>query len=157
MERKDRLIQEYIHDPYFNKAKLRDPAVCEKCGVVYRSGVFDWLETVPPGAEKMICPACRRISDKFEGGTIFLEGRFLSDRKQEIMNIINNTEKAEKNRRPLERVMSINEYDDKIEVMTTYEHLARRIGEAINSAYKGNLELQYSEGKKYIRVRWRRD
>jgi hypothetical protein len=157
MERKDRLIQEYIHDPYFSKTKLQDPSVCEKCGVVFHSGVFDWPDSVPPGAAKMVCPACRRIGDKFEGGTITLEGQFLFDRKQEIMNIIKNTEKAEKNRRPLERIMSINEYDDRIEVTTTYEHLARRIGEAVNSAYKGNLELQYGEGKKYIRVRWRRD
>jgi hypothetical protein len=157
MERKDRLIQENIHDPYFNKTKLHDPSVCEKCGVVFRNGVFDWTDTVPPGAEKMLCPACRRIGDRFEGGTVSLEGQFLSDRKQEIMNIIKNTEKAEKGLRPLERIMNIIESDDRIEVTTTYEHLARRIGEAVNSAYKGNLELQYGEGKKYIRVRWRRD
>jgi hypothetical protein len=31
MERMDKLIQEYIHDPYFTKEKYHDPSVCERC------------------------------------------------------------------------------------------------------------------------------
>lgn len=27
--RKDRLIKEYIHDPYFTKEKYHDPSVCK--------------------------------------------------------------------------------------------------------------------------------
>ena len=48
MERNNRLIQEYIHDPYFTKAKMHDPSVCEKCRVVFHNGVFNWLEDIPP-------------------------------------------------------------------------------------------------------------
>lgn len=157
MERKDRLIQDYVHDPYFNKTKLHDPSVCQKCMVVYHGGVFEWVDKVPKEALKMICPACRRIDDGFEGGIVSLQGVFLTQHKQEIMNIIKNTENAQKARRPLERLIKISESSDKIEVLTTYEHLARRIGEAVNSAYKGELNLQYVEGTKYIRVHWRRD
>ena len=29
--RKDKMIEEYIHDPYFNKEKLEEPSVCEVC------------------------------------------------------------------------------------------------------------------------------
>ena len=105
----------------------------------------------------MTCPACRRITDSFEGGTVSLEGRFLADHKQEIINIVKNTESAEKARRPMERIMKINDSGDTVEVTTTYEHLARRIGEAVNNACKGELKLDYVEGKKYIRVHWRRD
>ena len=157
MERKDRLIQEYVHDPYFIKAKLRDPAVCERCRVVFRNGVFDWIDPVPPNAESIICPACRRIEDNFEGGTVSLAGQFLAAHKQEIMNIVRNTEKAAKNRRPMERIMKVTDYEGRIEITTTYEHLARGIGEAVNKSYKGNLDIQYVEGKKYVRVSWKRD
>ncbi|HEY3276035.1 MAG TPA: BCAM0308 family protein [Syntrophorhabdaceae bacterium] len=157
MERKDRLIQEYHHDPYFLKSKLPDPSVCEKCGVMFHNGVFDWVSTAPPDATKMVCPACRRIADSFEGGIITLEGLFLEGHKQEILNIIRNAENAQKTRRPLDRIIKISDLQGKIEVTTTYEHLARRIGDAVNSAYKGTLELQYSDGEKYVRVRWRRD
>jgi len=59
--------------------------------------------------------------------------------------------------RPLERIIEIKEEDGKIVVTTTYEHLARRIGEAVHRAYKGDLIIQYPEGWKYARVHWVRN
>lgn len=157
MERKDKLIKEYIHDPYFTKEKYHDPSVCEKCGVVFHDGIFEWMEDIPDDAEKIICPACRRIMDNYEGGIVFLEGRFLLEHTQEIMNLIRNIEEEEKRYRPLERIIDIKEENGKTVIRTTYEHLARRIGEAVHRAYKGDLKLNYPEGWKYIRVHWERD
>lgn len=104
----------------------------------------------------MMCPACRRIEDQAEGGTVTLEGDFLSQHKSDIMNIITNTQKAEQALRPLERIISLNDRGTSIEILTTYEHIARRIGEAIHKAYKGELSVQYPEGEKYARVSWKR-
>ena len=154
--RKDRLIKEYIHDPYFTKAKLHDPSVCERCGVVFHDGIFKWMEPVPSNAEKMICPACRRIEDKYEGGVAVLEGDFMKQHKDEILNIIRNVEEREMAYRPLERIIEIKDEGDRITVKTTYEHLARAIGEAVHRAYKGHLNIQYPEGTKYVRVHWMR-
>jgi hypothetical protein len=156
MERKDRLLEDYTHDPYFSKTKLHDPSVCEKCRVVFHHGIFDWI-TPPKDSPRMVCPACRRIMDGFEGGIVTLEGQFFEDHKQEIMNIVKNTENAQKARRPLDRIMKTIDSPARVEIKTTYEHLARRIGETVNSACKGNLNIQYVEGKKYVRVRWIRD
>jgi len=156
MVRQDRLLQEDVHDPYFVKQRYRDPSVCEKCNVVFRNGAFEWVKTIPPNAVRMICPACRRTEDKFEGGIVILEGDFLSQHKSEIMNIITNTEKAEEKLRPLERIISLTDLGSRIEIRTTYEHIARRIGEAIRKAYKGKLTVQYPEGQKYARVLWKR-
>ncbi|RMD46297.1 MAG: ATPase [Aquificota bacterium] len=152
--RKDRLIQEYIHDPYFTKEKYHDPSVCERCGVVFHEGIFKWMETPPENAGKMICPACRRIEDKYEGGVTVLEGDFMKQHKDEILNIIKNTEEREMAYRPLERIIEIKDEGDRIVITTTYEHLARAIGEAVHRAYKGNLNIQYPEGAKYVRVHW---
>lgn len=157
MKRMDKLIQEYIHDPYFTKEKYHDPSVCEIYGVVFHDGIFEWLEEVPKDAEKIICPACRRIQDKYEGGIVYLEGKFLEKHSEEIMNLIKNTEEEEMKYRPLERIISIDKEDGKIIIKTTYEHLARRIGEAVHKAFKGELKLNYPEGKKYVRVYWHRD
>lgn len=156
-QRKDRLIKEYIHDPYFTKEKYNDPSVCEKCGVVFHDGIFQWMKEVPSGATKMVCPACRRIEDKYEGGIVYLEGEFLQNHKDEILNLIKNVEEDETAYRPLERIIEIKEEDGKLVITTTYEHLARRIGEAVHKAYKGELNIQYPEGWKYIRVSWKRD
>ncbi len=155
--RKDRLIKEYIHDPYFTKEKYPDPSVCKKCGVVFHEGVFQWMKEVPAGAAEMICPACRRIEDKYEGGIVYLEGEFLQKHKDEILNLIKNVEEDEMAYRPLERIIEIKEEDGKLVITTTYEHLARRIGEAVHKAYKGDLNIQYPEGWKYARVHWKRD
>lgn len=157
MKRMDKLIQEYIHDPYFTKEKYHDPSVCEVCGVAFHNGIFEWLKDVPKDAGNIVCPACRRIQDKYEGGVVNLEGKFLEKHSEEIMNLIKNTEEEEINYRPLERIISIEKEDGKIIIKTAYEHLARRIGEAIHRAFKGDLKLNYPEGKKYIRVYWHRD
>lgn len=158
MKRMDKLIQEYIHDPYFTKEKYHDPSVCERCGVVFHNGIFEWINPPPANAEKFICPACRRIEDKYEGGVVYLKiTPYLQKHKEEILNQIKNVEKEEMKYRPLERIISIEEQDDEIIIKTTYEHLARRIGEAIHRAHKGDLKLNYPEGKKYVRVYWQRE
>ncbi len=157
MVRQDRLLKEEIHDPYYVKQKYRDPSVCERCSVVFTNGAFEWVKPIPPNAAKIICPACRRIEDKFEGGVVTLEGGFLLRHKPEILNTINNTEKAEQAMRPLERIISLSDQGTRIEIRTTYEHIARRIGEAIHKAYKGELAIQYPEGEKYARVFWKRE
>jgi hypothetical protein len=157
MVRQDRLLQQDVHDPYFVKQRYRDPSVCERCNVVFRNGAFEWVKPLPPDAARMICPACRRVEDRFEGGIVTLEGDFLSRHKSDILNIINNIEKAERTSRPLERIISLTDQGARIEILTTYEHIARRIGEAIHKACKGELAIQYPEGEKYARVFWKRD
>ncbi len=157
MPRLDRMIQEYIHDPYFLRGKYRDPSVCAKCGVVFQDGKFEWLDARPQHADVMVCPACRRIDDDYEGGHVLLEGSFLEMHKNDILNTIKNAEASEKRSRPLERIMGVAVGDQKIEVKTTYEHVARRIGAAVRRAYKGDLKLQYLDSEKFVRVHWKRD
>ncbi len=156
-QRKDKLIKEYIHDPYFTKEKYVDPSVCKKCGVVFHDGIFQWINGKLKNAKEIVCPACRRIEDKYEGGVVYLEGEFLNSHKDEIINLIKNVEKEEIAYRPLERIIEIKEEDGKIIITTTYEHIARRIGEAVHKAYKGELNMQYPEGWKYVRVHWKRN
>jgi hypothetical protein len=157
MTRHDRLIQEKTHDPYFMKEKSPGPSVCTKCSVALRDGVFEWRDPGPEDAREMVCPACKRIDDDYAGGQVVLEGAFLKAHEIEAMNIIKNTERSERSRRPLERVISVTAGKGEIEVKTTYEHLARRIGEAIHRSFKGDLKLLYSEDEKFIRVHWKRD
>ena len=155
-QRKDRLIKEYIHDPYFTKEKYKEPAICERCGVAFIDGIFQWVENKPVNANKIMCPACRRIEDKYEGGIVYLKGEFLKEHKEEILNLIRNVAEEEMSYRPLERIIEIKDNGEEIVITTTYEHLARRLGEAVHKAYKGNLKLEYPGGQKYIRVFWER-
>lgn len=158
MERRDRLVQEDHHDPYFVREQYREPSLCRECGVLFRNGIFEWTADPPAGAAAITCPACLRIQEDYEGGVVHLEGDFLKEHWEDIRNLIENTEARERGQRPLERILEWhNEDDGSVVIRTTYEHLARRIAEAVHRACKGDMELQYPGKEKYVRARWRRD
>lgn len=146
-------------NPYFEYRKYPEPTECKICGLVYLNGRWT-VKTLEKGiTNKEVCPACRIIKDRNPLGVCVLEGNFLRDEKNkiEIKNIIKNIEKNVREKRPLQRIMEIKEEDGKIEITTTYDHLARRIGESIYKAYKGELVLKYQEGERFARVFWKRD
>jgi len=43
-----------------------------------------------------------------------------------------------------------------LRVETTGVHLARRIGDALEDSYQGELELDYLKGQNKVRVSWQR-
>ncbi len=142
--------------PYYEYRKYPEPSVCSKCGLVFKDG--RWTNQAPPKGEvnEEICPACRRIEDKYPGGIVRLEGPYFLDRKEEIMNLVRNEEEDAKGLRPLQRIMGMEEDESGVTIYVTYPHLARRIGEKVNSAHKGSLNFRYNEGEKFARVQWKR-
>jgi len=155
--RRDRLVQEKRHDPYAPREKFPEPTVCKECGAVFMEGRWKWMENPPEKANKGLCPACRRIKEHLPAGTILLTGKFLNTHKQEIMNLLRNEEIAEKNEHPMERIMEIIEEPEKITILTTGVHVARRIGKAVHNSYQGDFDFHYGDGEKTISVSWHRD
>lgn len=153
--RKDRLIKEKLHNIYRERDKSLETTVCTQCGVLYLNGRWTWGNP-PEQAGETICPACRRIADRYPAGHVELKGVFFIDRRDEILSLVHNVEKREKEARPLERIISIVNDKDHSLVTTTGIHVARRIGEALARAYKGDLSFQYADGEKRIRVFWQR-
>ncbi len=154
--RRDRLIQEQRHDTYRSRRKLPEPTVCSRCGATYRAGVWRW-EAQPGGAHQRMCPACLRIKDDYPAGFVSLRGRFLRAHREEILNLARNEATREKAEHALERIMHIDVRDEEISITTTDIHLARRIGEAVQHAYAGELAYHYQEDEQRLRVRWTRD
>jgi len=153
--RKDRLLKERRHDTYQMSGKWPEPTLCPKCGAVFSGGRWTWLEA-PQNANSTLCPACRRIGDKYPAGYVELKGPFFLAHRDEITNLIRNIENAEKAERPLERIMAMKRRRDTTLVTTTGIHIARRIGEALSRSYKGNLSVQYADGDRIVRVYWQR-
>jgi hypothetical protein len=153
--RKDRLIKEKRHDVYQETHKWPEPTRCTTCGALFSNGRWSWQES-PAQAHEALCPACRRIADHYPAGYIEIKGSFFAEHQDEILNLVHNVEKQEKNEHPLERIMSITVESEYPVVTTTGIHLARRIGEALSRAYKGELSFQYPEGEESIRVNWKR-
>ena len=154
--RQDRLMRERRHDSYREKQKLRDGTACGDCSAVYEGGRWTWER---PDKKMMIttCPACLRTADKYPAGTVSIKGAFFVEHRGEIMNLVRNIEKVEKNERPLERIMTIETKGNQSEISTTGIHIARRIGDALRSSYSGTLNYHYEEDENRIRVRWERE
>lgn len=153
--RRDRLMQEKVHDTYQERRKLPEPTVCTTCRAVFADGRWTWKEA-PEGAYTIVCPACQRIADDFPAGNLAIKGPFFAKRREELLNLIHNTEKQEKEEHPMERIMAIIDEEDYTMITTTGIHLARRIGEALANAYQGDFEFTYGDGEKSIRASWSR-
>lgn len=155
--RKDRLIKERRHDVYYDRSKCPAQTQCQNCGALFVNGRWTWEEPSSSAeVNKTVCPACQRIADRFPAGYVQLKGAFFEEHRPEILNLILNVEKQEKSARPLERIMAITTEKTFTCVTTTGLHLARRIGEALSRAYKGDYAFRYADAEQSIRVYWER-
>lgn len=152
-----RNVQEFRHDTYKLKGKLAEPTVCPSCGACYIKGRWTWADRPEGDVNEHKCPACLRIEDCYPAGELTLRGAFVKAHHDEISNLVRNTEEQERANHPLNRVMAIEEDGDAMVVLTTDIHLPRRIGDAVNNAWNGDLETHYDEEGYFVRVSWQRD
>lgn len=153
--RKDRLLREMDHDPYKSKRKLPEPTLCPECGALFLKGRWQWAE-VRAEAHEELCPACQRVRDRVPAGFLTISGNFFREHKDEVMNLVHNTEEREKAEHPMERIMGTEEQEAGLVVTFTGAHLARGVGEALHHAYQGDLDFKYTEEDIMLRVSWRR-
>lgn len=142
-------------DPYKEWGKPHDPARCPECGAVFHRGRWTW-EPAPEGAHEHLCPACRRIREQLPAGFVSLKGEFFDAHRDEILARVRHCETAEKRDHPLQRIMAVQPEGEGLVVTTTDIHLARRIGDALHDAWKGELKEIYSNEENLVRVYWSR-
>lgn len=159
--RRDRL---QITDPYRREtASLADPSVCSVCKAVWHKGKWYKDEKILKEVQKweqpkeMICPACKRADDRLPCGIVYLRGKFLKEKKEQILNTIKNEERIAGSRDPLDRIISIEEKKGGMTIQTTDTKLAQRIGRAISKSCGGQLLVKFSPEDKLVRVYWERD
>lgn len=151
--RVDRMRVKGSKDPYRLTEKPPGGATCKRCGAMVREGRWTWSEAAKGGVI-MTCPACRRMEDDYPAGYLALEGPFFGENRKEIMNLVRNVAEAEKNKRPLERVMAIRRDGETTLITTTGVHIARRLGHSLKRSYQGDLQVNYKDGEKRVRVSW---
>ena len=143
--RGDRLIRERVHDPYKLRKKPAEPTVCGDCGVVFSEGRWQWTASKPSGASETTCPACKRIHDHVPAGVLELHGDFFCSHRDEILRLVSNTVDMQKNEHPMKRLMSTRDLDDGVEFEFTENHLPQDVGNAVHSAYAGNLDIHFAD------------
>lgn len=148
------VLDEPVHDPYLERGKFAEPAVCADCGAVFHQGRWQWI-TPPAGALQTRCAACRRIHEHLPAGYVTIEGDFASSHRDELLGMVKHIEQREKAEHPMKRIMDIEEQEGKLQITTTDIHLARTIGKALHNAYQGDLDFHYNKDEYLLRIRWR--
>ncbi len=148
-------------DPYISAGNESELSRCIDCNAVYHNKRwymdFKLPESHAGDFREVICPACRRIRDRHPGGIVKLQGNFLEEHREEIINLIRHEETNAISLNPLERIMEIEGSGQNMEITTTTEKLAQKIGKAVHSAYSGDIEYKWSEDVKLTRVYWYRN
>ena len=142
-----------------------EPAVCGSCGALYvsRRWISAGRAKESPKhrgwrpARTITCPACKLIKNAVPSGFLHLKGRFLNEHRPEIERLL----RAEAGRaavdNPLGRIMDWKQVGEELIVTTTTEHLAKRLGRAIEKACSGEVRYDFSHENKMARVYWERD
>ena len=105
-----------------------------------------------------VCPACKQESTGEPRGFVFLDGDFFAPHHDEIENLLRNEAARAAEDNPLARILELKKGDaHKLTVTTTTEHLAQRLGHALEKAFDGTVQYDFSHENKLARVNWLRD
>jgi len=148
-------------DPYLSKSAPENNSTCSGCGALYQDKRWthkdDAAVAKGTAGRAVLCPACQKMKDGFAQGFVTLQGGFVAGHKEELLNLVKNKETLASHINPLERIMEIKESADAIEIKTTSEKLAQRIGRVVAKAFSGEVEYKWSDDIKLARVIWTRD
>lgn len=101
-----------------------------------------------------LCPACRKMRDGYAEGFISIHWPNWLAHKAEVLNLIHHEEKQACRINPLERIMGIRERGDGVDIETTTERMAQRLGRHLKRAFKGDVQYKWSHKDKLARIQW---
>ncbi|MDH5666417.1 MAG: BCAM0308 family protein [Nitrospira sp.] len=148
------------HDPYAMRKAPKVPAICRKCLAIYadKRWHFDNAQAsklaASPRTQKLVCPACQKIKEDYPEGIVTLKWSHLKDYDAELRGLIANVEKRAVSVNPLDRVMKIVKRKKDLEVQTTKDRLAQRLGRALVRSYKGKAAYMWAHRDMMLRVTW---
>ena len=108
-----------------------------------------------PGKE--ICPGCLRVKKGQVEGVVTLKGAFMDTHSDEIKNLIKRVARNGGHRNVRARILRMRQSERLLEIETTDDHLAERMGKEVEKAFKGELEIKWQEKDHFVRVVWQRD
>lgn len=141
-----------------------EPLVCMGCGAEYRRR--RWVQAGTPQSVRdrrvaptpTMCPACHQSRHGVPSGYLHLRGGFFAAHRAEIEQLLLNECRRTAEDNPLARVISWERpRRAELALTTTTEHLAQRLGHAVEKAYGGQVTYDFSHENKVARVDWRRD
>jgi NMD protein affecting ribosome stability and mRNA decay len=149
-------------DVYLPKGGSKEPALCRKCGAIYRDKRWsideEEAKTLKDEGTAVVltCPACQRMADNNPAGIVTFSGDYLLEHWNDILNIVQRVEAVSRSKNPLGRIMEINQEESILTIATTEDKLAQKLGREVYKAHKGELHYQWSHDEHFVRVSWTR-
>ena len=143
-----------------------EPIVCAGCGAVYvhkhwshsKAARLRSREADQPVSIR-ICGACRRRRSGMPHGFVHVDGGFVPLHRDDIVRLLKNEAARAAEDNPLAQIIDWHEsgHTDDVLVTTTTEHLAIRLGRALEKAFDGRVLYGFSHENKLAHVWWHRD
>lgn len=142
-----------------------EPKVCEECGAVYQKRRWVSAEIAASANPERshpiqitICPACKQKREGVPNGFVYLQGAFLTAHHDEIKRLLKNeAERAAVDNLLAQIIGWERDKSGRLTITTTTVHLAKRLGQALEKAFDGEIRYDFSHENQMARVYWHRD
>ena len=142
------------------------PVLCAGCGAIYANKRWSHSNGAKVRAagqagrpiDVRICPGCRRRNAGVPHGFVHVDGEFVAQHRDEVLGLLHNEVDRAAEDNPLAQVLDWG--DDGaggLLVTTTTEHLALRLGRALEKAFDGKALFGFSHENKLAHVWWHRE
>ena len=144
----------------------KEPAVCRSCGAIYLQRRWVAAHGEPAAREParwrparlVLCPACKQKRTAIASGFVKIQGGFLILHRDQIERLLRNEAARAAEDNPLAQILSWQDNKDGTLILTTTtEHLAQRLGHALEKAFDGKVIYDFSHENKLARITWQRD
>ena len=160
------------NDPYSMRRAPKGVLQCPECQAVYYRKRWILPGTSSSGdgrtqpatkktgkavqvPQPYICPACRKLRDRYAEGFVTIYWPNWIAHQTDVLNLIHNEEARAREDNPLARIMNIRTRPDGIDIETTTEKMAQRIGQRLRKAYHGDVQYNLSHKDKLARIEWK--
>jgi len=128
-----------------------EPVLCERCGAVFAKRL--WRRSAasrPPaaslaGIEWRTCPACEQVANEEWMGRLVVRGRLAPEQEAAIGRRLRNVAARAEFTQPQRRIVSMERSGNALEILTTSQKLAHRLGHELEKAFGGRSRYAWSD------------
>ncbi|HSD09816.1 MAG TPA: hypothetical protein VLF14_02460 [Candidatus Binatia bacterium] len=145
---------------HVGEERIRDHSICERCGAVYEKRTWRkgrrLAAALAIGPTWTVCPACRQKSREEYLGRIRLRGLARGEEEALVRRRISNVERRAGFTQPERRLVSVKAVDGELEILTTSQKLAHRVGREIEKLLGGRVRYHWDEEDGCLLGTWQR-
>jgi hypothetical protein len=131
-----------------------EPTLCDRCGASFIRRTWRTDRRIPATqlavARWVVCPACRQVERGLGFGRVDITGTFVSLHEAEVRRRIATVAARAAARQPERRIVSIDWNGPRLEVLTTSQKLAHRIGHELAKAFGGRTSYKWSDDRTLV-------